>query len=110
MVRTILFDEVKNMYYRENKELSADTKQAYIDGLNSILAQRQALSRQQRDSYCKDFFSRQEEHRTALRQTLGWPLTEEKPLSPPAATAEFLGPEQSSVSRCRNPVGRLDCV
>ena len=84
---------VHRMLYREDKELSAGTKQAYIDGLNRLLAQRQALSQQLRDSYCKDFFSRQEEHRTALRQMLGWPLTEEKPLSPPAATAELLSRE-----------------
>lgn len=65
------------MNYREEVKTTKEFKQAYVDGLERLIASKQQGMAQKRAEYSKDIFSNPEIYRESFRQMLGWPLTDD---------------------------------
>lgn len=76
--------------YREDTEVSKVYKEAYLQGIKKWIARREQTALSQRDRYCRDIFDKQEMYRKDFKAMLGWPLTEAKDMSVPAAKTEKL--------------------
>jgi hypothetical protein len=62
------------MKYREQNADSQKYKQNYLDGIERIIAQRQAEAEDARANYARDILSDGERYRADFRKMLGWPL------------------------------------
>lgn len=81
------------MNYKEEKKVSKQYKQEYIDGLLKILKERQAKAEEKRNIYFKDIFTEQERYRQEFKQMLGWPLVDHTDNSLPNVSMEKLSDE-----------------
>lgn len=66
------------MNYREEKNQSKKYKEAYLDGLEVLIRQRQKEAERMRYEYIKDVFLNQEKYRDDFKKMLGWPLVDYK--------------------------------
>lgn len=81
------------MNFREDRDRSHSHKQAYLDGIERLIAQRQQRAEGLRGEYSRRIFDEPERYRAEFRKMLGWPLTGCEPAPPPAATVELLSQE-----------------
>ena len=72
--------------YRESKEKSVIYRETYLNGIRRLIAQRQLLCDAARGRFITPALlaARQEHYREALKQLLGWPLTESMSAGRPA--------------------------
>ncbi|MBO5408549.1 MAG: hypothetical protein J6A61_04005 [Clostridia bacterium] len=62
------------MKYQETKEISKKYKQQYVNGLEHLLARREADCETVRETYRKDIFTNPKKYREDFQKMLGWPL------------------------------------
>lgn len=79
--------------FREDKNSSKNYKQQYLNGFEHIISEREKQAEIIRDNYAKQIFDEPEKYRNALKNMLGWPLTEGKSEVPPQVKAEKLAEE-----------------
>lgn len=82
------------MIYREEKAVTAASKQGYVNQLDALLAKKQAEAAKLREAYVRDIFQDPERYRNDLRKMLGWPLVGQENTAPPAVTAQELSREE----------------
>ena len=75
------------MLYREQNEDSRKYKQNYLDGIEKVIAQRQAEAADARAIFARDILTDGERYRASFRKMLGWPLVD---LSPTDCTSKGL--------------------
>lgn len=83
------------MKYREQNADSQKYKQNYLDGIERIIAQRQAEAEDARANYARDILSDGERYRADFRKMLGWPLVDHATSGQPNAISEKLSDEDS---------------
>ena len=83
------------MKYREQNADSQKYKQNYLDGIERIIAQRQAEAEDARANYARDILSDGERYRADFRKMLGWPLVDHAPEGKPDVICEKLSDEDS---------------
>jgi len=86
---------MQEIVYREEIEVSKVYKEAYLNGIKNLIAQREQSAVFKRDQFCKDIFSDTSKYRDVFKETLGWPLTEKKDMSVPNAKIEKLADDKS---------------
>ena len=62
------------MIYREDKKHTEQNKMTYLEGIRSIIKQRQKDAKAVRTGYFRDVFENQEKYRQSFIEMLGWPL------------------------------------
>lgn len=62
------------MNYTEEKSFTEKYKQAYVDGIESLISQRQKQAEVKRDEYSEKIFEEQGKFRNDFKKMLGWPL------------------------------------
>lgn len=67
------------MHYREEKPDAKEFKAAYRDSLEALITKRQKDADAARAEFAKDIFTDRERYVDALKNLLGWPLTEAAP-------------------------------
>ncbi len=88
------------MQYREERSFANEYKQTYLNGLENLIARRQAELADERRAATSTIFENAEVHRTAFQSLLGWPLTEPPCTTPPTVKCEELAVEEGyTVSR-----------
>ena len=83
------------MKYREQNADSQKYKQNYLDGIERIIAQRQAEAEDARANYARDILLGGERYRADFRKMLGWPLVDHTPEGLPEVISEKLSDEDS---------------
>ena len=81
------------MNYREETTAANAEKEAYLAGLEALIAERQRAAARTREGYARDILREPERYRRELREMLGWPLTEERG-APPVPTVRLLSEEE----------------
>ena len=82
------------MKYQEEKTDANASKQLYLDGIESLIAQRQTEGACAREAYVKDIFTDPERYRMEFRRMLGWPLVDHETKGlPTVASCEKLSEE-----------------
>ena len=82
------------MHFREDPHYTEPGKQAYLDGLQNLIAAREEELRAARHARCADILQNGEAHRKAYLDMLGWPLNASLPRpAPKAEIVEELGDE-----------------
>lgn len=84
----------EKIQYREDKAASKAYKEAYLKGIEQIIANREQSARIKRDDYSANIFQKQEQFREELQGMLGWPLTEIRERTVPIARLEKLTDER----------------
>ncbi len=64
------------MNYHEELQVSKEYKQAYLDGLETVILARQREAEKKRSCYCKNIFFDAESYREDFCRMLGWPLAD----------------------------------
>lgn len=81
------------MNYREEKSVTKQNKQAYVDEIEFILSEKKKSAEKIRTEYTKDIFKNPEMYRDELKKMLGWPLVDYEDNSVPVAEAEKIAEE-----------------
>jgi len=85
------------MIYREERSITASTKESYVNQRHTLLNKKQEAAARIRADYTRDIFKDPTRYRADLRQMLGWPLVGQDDAAPPAVTAEELSREDGYV-------------
>ena len=82
------------MQYQEQMSDSQGFKQAYLDGIEALIAKKQAEMSEKRKEYCKNIFCDPEPYREEFKAMLGWPLVGHTATALPAVSSELLSNEE----------------
>ncbi|MBQ4086765.1 MAG: hypothetical protein IJC78_00795 [Clostridia bacterium] len=80
------------MKYQEQKQDTEHIKQSYLDGLYTIIKNREQQAAEKRKVYAKDILKNGEAYREDFKKMLGWPMTEVRQ-GVPEVTSELLSRE-----------------
>lgn len=91
---------MEKIQYREETDTSKKYKEAYLNGIEQVIAAREESACKRRDRYVRNIFQEQERYRKDLSSMLGWPLTKVREHTLPPVKMEQLAEEkQCSVYR-----------
>lgn len=76
------------MHFREDPHHTESDKARFLTEINALIASREDELKSIRNAYCADIFDKQETHRKAYLDMLGWPLNASIPR--PIPTAEII--------------------
>ncbi|MBQ8526654.1 MAG: dienelactone hydrolase family protein [Clostridia bacterium] len=82
------------MKYTESLETSAQYKQSYADGIDSLIQRLEMQSREKRTEYIADILQNKDRYRQDFVKMLGWPLTERGGEDIPRAVSQRLSQEE----------------
>ena len=82
------------MIYREERDVTKDLKQDYLEGLNRVIEQRQREAAEQRSEYIKEILRDPDGRRQEFLAALGWPLVGHTDAAPPEVTLTELSREE----------------
>lgn len=82
------------MNHQEEQRFSEKYKQAYLDGIEKLIADRQKEAAVKRAEYAAEIFTDQERYRASFKEMLGWPLVGYTPNGLPKVSAEKLSEEE----------------